>query len=482
VSTINLFIHFNKIFVGVIDYNPDTDIYDLKYDKEWMKIGFEITPSLGFSQNFSTNTVKNFLENLLPEGEGLEELSQYLQISKSDKFSILQKIGFETAGALLFSHSKELDLTTSFREIKQDELESRITKREMEPISLWDGKLRLSVAGVQAKLPLLLLDDKIGFGEGDLCSTHIFKFDKGDEKIVLNEFISMKLSSALGFNTAEVEYLKIGQESVLSVLRFDRKFISNKYIERRHIIDSVQALGYRSSFKYERLFDKKLNKRDGVSFEKLFSLDRYATVPLLFRDSIVKFSMLNLILGNSDAHGKNISFFVSEKGLEIAPFYDLVNIDILSDKYEKDMAMAIDDEFLLYSLGVYDFNEFFKEHKIDKNSYFEEFKKLTINIKQVFDNTLFLHNDKVSSEEYKFINSYRKNLFKRVNFLSKVLNNTRFIVPLEDDLEEDRVIFVVDNLSLIKKVLAKEYSSSDNELQTLEKYLLKIKKRLIKKI
>lgn len=45
-------------------------------------------------------------------------------------------------------------------------------------------------------------------------------------------------------------------------------------------------------------------------------------------------------LGNSDAHGKNISFFVSSGGLDPAPLYDLVCVNVYGDAYVQDMAMA----------------------------------------------------------------------------------------------------------------------------------------------
>jgi serine/threonine-protein kinase HipA len=52
------------------------------------------------------------------------------------------------------------------------------------------------VAGVQDKLPVLIRPDgEMGFGEGDLASTHILKFGtKADTHLVVNEFICMELA------------------------------------------------------------------------------------------------------------------------------------------------------------------------------------------------------------------------------------------------------------------------------------------------
>ncbi|BEI22908.1 hypothetical protein KKIDH5335_12400 [Vibrio fluvialis] len=45
--------------------------------------------------------------------------------------------------------------------------------------------------------------------------------------------------------------------------------------------------------------------------------------------------LFNLATLNYDAHGKNISFFVTPKGLELTPFYDLVNIEAIAQEGAK---------------------------------------------------------------------------------------------------------------------------------------------------
>ena len=265
-----LYIHYNKSLVGTISYEALNKNYSLEYDEQWKKNGFEISPSISFD-NPNNDTVGRFIENLLPEGNGLEELSVYFQISKSEKFSILKQIGLETTGALTFTDSKVFVSNTSFEDITVEELEEKITIRDAEPIHIWKGKPRLSVAGVQTKLPLTILGDHLGFGEGDICSTHILKFNRAGENVVSNEFISMKLALSMGYNVAEVDCAEIANECVLFVTRFDRKIINNELIKRKHVIDSVQALGLPISYKYERNLGTQMPEyREGVSFEKLF--------------------------------------------------------------------------------------------------------------------------------------------------------------------------------------------------------------------
>ncbi|QSZ42851.1 type II toxin-antitoxin system HipA family toxin [Sulfurimonas aquatica] len=474
-----LYIHCNKSLVGTISYEALNKSYSLEYDEDWKNDGFEISPSIGFN-NPSNEAVGRFIENLLPEGNGLEELSVYFQISKSEKFSILKQIGLETTGALTFTDSKVFEPNTTFEEITVDELEVKVTTRESNPIHIWNGKPRLSVAGVQTKLPLTILTEKFGFGEGDICSTHILKFNRVGENVVTNEFISMKLALAMGYNVAEVACAELANECVLFVTRFDREIINDELIERKHIIDSVQALGFPISYKYERNLGINMpNYREGVSFSKLFSLANKAIVPALFKEQVIKWSILNIILGNSDAHGKNISFFVSKEGLEVAPFYDLVNVTMYQDKYEQDMAMAIEDVFQFDSLNELSFREFFDENNISTEFYFNEFKSSAMKLKRAFKDMAFLDDNDFVKKNEDFILKYIENVKNRVNFISDLLNSVRYLMPLEDQTHGE---FFKESIRDIKKLLGKEYSAVDTPDNIVKKYISKVTGNFIVKL
>jgi len=54
--------------------------------------------------------------------------------------------------------------------------------------------------------------------------------------------------------------------------------------------------------------------REGASFKKLFKSTKLCTVPAIARLELLNWAMFNLVIGNSDAHGKNFSFFVDRQG------------------------------------------------------------------------------------------------------------------------------------------------------------------------
>lgn len=421
----NLNIFYKKELVGVIYYDSKNNVFSFSYEKSWYKDGFELSPCLQFNKKISSQEVKNFIENLLPEGNGLEILSQYYQISKQNQFSLLSIIGSETTGALTFLKEDDFQ-ETSFKIISKEVLSQRIKQRKEKPLVIWDNKPRLSIAGVQEKLPVLIINNDFAFGEGRLASTHILKFNTNDENLVLNEYLSLLLAKSAGLNVASSEIIELETEEILQVKRFDRVFVSEKEVQRIHIIDSNQALNLPVSFKYERNFGSSRdvkNIKEGVSYKKLFDLSKKCITPILVKKELIKWICVNLCLGNSDAHGKNISFIINKKGMTLAPFYDIVNIT-LYDIYEHEMAMGISDEFSFKELSTYDFYEFCLDNEIDKKLFMKEFKNTST---KILEKLKYLEELKTNQKRIAFIEKYKENVEKRVKDLKESIDGIKNI-------------------------------------------------------
>ncbi|PLX69005.1 MAG: hypothetical protein C0603_04785 [Denitrovibrio sp.] len=337
-----LHIKLNREPVGYIKHNPFDDTFALElYNKD-----LHLSPYISSSSD--SGSIKRLIMNLLPEGQGLEELSSMMHISKGNVFGLIKAIGLETTGALSFHAEPDGIEETSFREIPEEELIYRIKERSQTPITIWDNKPRLSVAGVQEKLPIMI-DEKgtYGLGEGELASTHILKFGKDpDEQLVLNEHLCMTLAKRLNLPVAETEILRLG-EPVLKVKRFDR-ISKGTTVDRLHIIDGCQMLDLPPSYKYERVYgdggDVK-DFREGASLEKIFKVASLCSVPAVATRDILNWVLFNLIIGNCDAHGKNISWHYTSDEIKVIPFYDMLSISIYEGKYNQNLAMAIGDNF-----------------------------------------------------------------------------------------------------------------------------------------
>jgi serine/threonine-protein kinase HipA len=341
----------NRQPLGEITLEGLEDRYGLDYDPAWPGGGgFPVSPHL-HPGNCSSESVRRFLANLLPEGKWLEELALSTHISRANVFGLVASLGAETTGALTFysADAGSEPPATSFRQLLPEELTERISRRQDISIALWDGKPRLSVAGVQDKLPVVILPDgRMGFGEGELASTHILKFGMSRAMhLVVNEYFCMKLARAIKLPVAEVELARFG-EPVLVVRRFDRQWSGSTLVNRLHLIDGCQMLDLPPTYKYERPFGKGGDAaiiRAGASLPLLFAACRKCCVPAAAMRDLLNWELFQLLIGNSDAHGKNISFFVGPAGINPAPAYDLICLDMYGDIYDRDLAMAVGDTF-----------------------------------------------------------------------------------------------------------------------------------------
>lgn len=334
---LDVFIGTNtKIGRLILPVGTETE-FSFIYEDEWKHTGFPISPHIPFDDRASPRSIENYLRNLLPEGEAFEEMIQNTTISKSNTFGLIRKLGAETSGALSFRVLGSEPGETSFRSVPDDELIERL-ERNLAPLVYWDGKVRLSVAGVQNKLNLLKRGDEWGFGEGKLSSNYILKFESGKAPcIAVNEFFCMTLAKLAGLDVANVELTRIGKTRTLIIERFDRAYIATRdVVQRKHVIDGCQATDLPPGYKYERQNGDEgdgVYMRDGVSFPRLLCVKTIDTV--ITNLKLTQWMLFNLVTLNYDAHGKNISFFVTPKGLELTPFYDLVNIEAIAQEGTK---------------------------------------------------------------------------------------------------------------------------------------------------
>jgi serine/threonine-protein kinase HipA len=132
-------------------------------------------------------------------------------------------------------------------------------------------------------------------------------------------------------------------------------------VHRLHVIDACQALDMPVALKYERNMgstEHVRHIRDGVSFPKLFELAPRFENPAVARMFFLRWAILQLLIGNSDAHGKNLSFFVRHTGLAPANLYDLVCVQVYGDAIEQEMAMGYGDEFHCEAVTAFDLADF----------------------------------------------------------------------------------------------------------------------------
>jgi len=408
---LKLFITFNEEVIGELIF--ENEEFKLNYFNNWKENGFELSPNLPFN-NASSENIKNFLKNLLPEGENLDDISIFLQISKYNTFGLIKEIGKDIAGAINF-YKDLVDKDKKFIEISNEELIRKIKNINYENILIWNGKVRLSIAGVGKKLPVMIKDKKIGFGEGKYASTHILKFDKKELNLVENEYLSLKLARKVGLDVNEADILKIDDEKILLVKRFDRFYDKEKdIVAKKHIIDGCQILNMPPFYKYQKVFGEN-SSIEGISIKKLSNIiDKYCN--LKEKDKFISWILFNLIVGNTDAHGKNISFYVGKKGISLTPFYDILNTAMYKDFYDTKLAMSIGDNFELEKIEYSDLVDLADDLGVKTTFLINKFKKLLQKTKKELK---FLEKEKIYES---FKKKYKKDISKRLERLWKIVS------------------------------------------------------------
>jgi len=377
--------------VGQLAFDPDQDQFSFSYSAEWLRHPgrFQLTPHMPFEGGISHVAIRRYIDNLLPEGRALDVVSSFTHIQKTHLFGLIRVLGRETAGALSFLPAGQTPQAQDpiRRKVGHEELQQRIDERNSVPFAVWDGRVRMSVAGYQDKLLVLREGDELFLADGALSSTHILKPEPLNEHLpymVANEHFCMKLVNRLSQLrlkedwAAQVEILRV-PAPVLCVARFDRVRVDGA-IRRRHVIDGCQALNLPVSAKYERTLGNAADVRhirDGASFQALAALRPSLANAAVGVRQMAMWAVTTLLLGNSDAHGKNISFFGQGETLSVAPFYDLVCVAVYDGKrIDHELAMAFGDEFDLPAVKSFALADFCERLGFPRKTFARELKQL----------------------------------------------------------------------------------------------------------
>ena len=366
--------------VATIEHEGRDDRWGLRYAEPWVAgaQSYPLSPALPLVRpvgDYASASIRRFIEHLLPEGRALDVAVAYNGLAKTNVFGLIWALGAETAGALRFTGDAAAKTSASdpvLREIPLQELDQRIAERDHVPLTVWDGKVRMSVAGLQDKLLVyldrpLLEGGRIFLVDGQrLASTHILKPDTGNPKtphLAVNEHFCMSLARLMGLPAAEVGMLRTPRP-VLVLRRFDRDVedaSGSPRVHRQHIIDACQVCDLPVTYKYERNLGSAppvRHIRDGVNFERLFSGADLCANKAAARLAILRWALFQFLIGNSDAHGKNLSFFVHPGGLlEPTPWYDLVS-GLQYDGFDTGLAMAYGEVFSHAEVSAFSLADF----------------------------------------------------------------------------------------------------------------------------
>lgn len=269
-----------------------------------------------------------FFAGLLPEGRARERLCQEFRVSPDDTFALLQILGRESVGALVIVPAGTRPPTPAgafLEPMHDDELARTLARLDLTPLGVSpEGEVRLSLAGVQGKLPVVQLPGRgVALPIGGWPSTHIAKPENGDPRfpqLVANEAFCLAACTRLGVATTRFSLISPAGQHVLLVERYDRRTEPDGTVWRIHQEDVCQATATYPQRKYETAGGPGLARVAAL-------LSEHSSRPALDRLELFRLTVANLLLGNCDAHGKNISLLHGAAGIQLAPAYDVVSTE-----------------------------------------------------------------------------------------------------------------------------------------------------------
>lgn len=288
-------------------------------------------------RRYSQGVVNSFLDGLLPEGEARKAIARNVGESDRDTFGLIRALGRDCAGAIVIQPIDDppppMATTTTAEPLTTKEIESLVRDLRSAPLGV-GGPVRISLAGVQEKLLLTRMPDgRWGRPTDGTPSTHILKPEVAAYPLTVeNEAFCMRVAKHLGLAVASVETTEIAGRKVIVVERYDRDVAPDGTVRRIHQEDFCQALSIAPEKKYEEDAGPSLARMAGL-------LATVATPGSLER--LLAAVVVNVILGNGDAHAKNFSLLHHRSGaLSLAPLYDL----LCTLRYGDDrLAMYIDN-------------------------------------------------------------------------------------------------------------------------------------------
>lgn len=294
-------VYLYNTFVGVLSEEPGR-VYKFVYDKSFLDNGVhEISQTLPVRKEpyYSSGTLHPYFDNLIAEGWLANAQAKALGVNVADRLKLLLGFGHDCIGAIRIEDPEELKI-----EISPDD------KQNIAALTS-----RASLSGVQPKVFLIKEQKNIRVAKYGDSSTHIGKLELGMiPNLVDIEYMSLKMLAFL-LPTEPVAEVTIGSISevndikALIIKRFDRQE-GGKII---HFEEFNQLLNKACNDKYDGSYHLMANCIR--SNDKCSMID----VERLFRRVLV-----NLIIGNTDAHLKNFGMIYNNGRLELCPSYDVV--------------------------------------------------------------------------------------------------------------------------------------------------------------
>ena len=135
---------------------------------------------------------------------------------------------------------------------------------------------------------------------------------------------------------------------------------------------------------------------------------------------LIHWQLFNLMIGNYDSHGKNVSLYFDDSTARFTPAYDLVNVSMFP-QFKHVLAMAMGDEFAPDSIHAYQLADFAETCNIDKKLLSRLLVGLADKVVNQLSGGLLINNLKqqsyITADDIAYFQALRDNIAARTAYL-----------------------------------------------------------------
>jgi serine/threonine-protein kinase HipA len=226
----------------------------------------------------------------------------------------------------------------------------------------------------------------------------------------------MWTAAELKLDACDIDYYPHGDEPFTLSKRYDR-LLTTDGLARLHQEDFCQASGRSSSRKYEH--------EGGPSFAECLRLVReHSTQPLKDIPRLIQWQVFNYLVGNSDAHAKNLSFlYDQDHTTRLSPFYDLIAIHAWpSHVFNHELALSIGGESNVHNINLTHWKKLADECETSFKLFDKAIRQLSEGIIDAFDRAQ--HRFETEHGKYPAFQQVRQALIRNQRLLQNTIRGT----------------------------------------------------------
>jgi serine/threonine-protein kinase HipA len=287
------------------------------------------------AEPFPDSEAGSFFRNLLPEQAFRRLVATAAGTTPENSVALLGAIGGECPGAVsIWPADSGPPKTPEYELLNPDDIQTLFSPLDRVPLANAITRGRMSLAGAQQKIALLRdVTGKWHLPLRGAVTSHILKEATPQFAHMLdNELACGTLAHECGLDVPAVGLAAPGVR-VFCTERFDRPLTGTGLRGKLHQEDFCQALGVEPEGKYEA--------EGGPGVKKCATvIRRYSSLPVEDLIRFVRWVGFNYLIGNEDAHAKNLALLYLPEGLRLAPHYDLLSTEVYPG-LKRELAMKL---------------------------------------------------------------------------------------------------------------------------------------------